>query len=69
MHLHAYGAEDSTHGACRPPLFPDYFSHVLWSNAEFEHGVLIVLYRFYYYRTWVVDQGPGNFCYQLLHVV
>src|ERR1700746_2204558 len=69
MMLHADGPEDGPHGPCCAPLLSDYLADIAGSHAQPQHSALLAFDSFNYNSVRLVDQGAGNFSYQLLHVV
>src|SRR5579862_3353664 len=69
MVLHADCAKDGTHGAGGASLFSDYLADITRRYPQSKYSTFLAFDCFNYDCIRFIDQGAGNFGYQLLHII
>jgi hypothetical protein len=67
--LHTDSAKDGSHGARSASLLADDLADITGCDPQPQHSALFSFNSFNYNSFRLIDQGAGNFCYQLLHVI
>ncbi len=68
LELHAGGTENGTKRARGAPLLTNHFADIAGGDVETEDGSLLVGQDFNFDSVGIVDESPGNFQHQGLHL-